>query len=252
MEQPGKTTVSSIQRQIERNIEKFQPRLVVIDYVANLAPDRQRSERNDLEIGDMLKAMRQMGKTMNFAVVSAAQLGRDALKRIRKAGASKDKAAINSEDIRGSHEYAADADNIYAMLKHIPQPNHYLELFCVKSRNGPTIFKNEKMKALLRVFPEYGLITSQECTYGEGEGDPITDESFLEDMADKSADSIPVVGKDTIFDETEDWGSWDEGGLDDLVGETVTELEEEENEEEPKEEPEEEKKSDDDFNFDLE
>lgn len=165
MEEPGNTTVVNIERQIERNIELIKPKLVVIDYVANLEAHKNRYGRNDLEIGDMLKTMRQAGKDHGFAVLSAAQLGREALKRVRKASGDRDKTSINSEDIRGSHEYAADADNIFAQLKHVQQPASLLDIFCVKSRNGPTVFENGKVRATLEVFPEYGLITSS--SYGE-------------------------------------------------------------------------------------
>ena len=65
----------------------------------------------DYLISELIDFDDAIGKALDFAVISGAQLGRDALKRIRKDGANKDKPTINSEDIRGSHEYAADADN---------------------------------------------------------------------------------------------------------------------------------------------
>jgi len=206
MEEPGNTTVLKIQRQIERNIELIKPKLVVIDYIANLEAHKNRYGRNDLEIGDMLKTMRQMGKENNFAVLSAAQLGREALKRVRKTGGDRDKTSINSEDIRGSHEYSADADNIFAQLKHDQQPSHLLDIFCVKSRNGPTVFENGKIRSTLEILPEFGLITSS--TYGEQlSQDPDSEEPIgtvnvnTLDLADKvEADGI-VINKS--FEESE-------------------------------------------------
>ena len=70
MQEPGNTTVVTIQRQIEKNIDILRPKLVVIDYVANLEAHKNRHGRNDLEIGDMLKSMRQMGKDLSFSVLS--------------------------------------------------------------------------------------------------------------------------------------------------------------------------------------
>jgi len=200
MEKPGTTSVGDIQREIERHIEIFKPKLIVIDYVANLEVEKDRRGRNDLEIGDMLKKMRQMGKTLDFAVISAAQLGRDALKRIRKAGVSQDKASINSEDIRGSHEYAADADNIFAQLKNTSQPNELLDLFCVKSRNGPTTFEDGKIKATLHIRPEFGLIMTDEGLDSMGENVDIDD--ILGDMVDQSETDIEVINKGALFDDS--------------------------------------------------
>jgi len=218
MEEPGNTTVIKIQRQIERNIELIKPKLVVIDYVANLEAHKNRYGRNDLEIGDMLKTMRQMGKDNDFAVLSAAQLGREALKRVRKSGNDRDKTAINSEDIRGSHEYSADADNIFAQLKHVQQPSALLDIFCVKSRNGPTTFENGKSRATLEIFPEYGLITSS--TYGEQiVQDPENDENNENadgetlDLMEKVEEEGYVINKS--FEEDDDMYDYDDYGIED-------------------------------------
>ena len=197
MQEPGNTTVVKIQRQIERNIEIIRPKLVVIDYVANLEAHKNRYGRNDLEIGDMLKTMRQMGKDLNFATLSAAQLGREALKRVRKTGGDRDKTSINSEDIRGSHEYSADADNIFAQLKSISQPSELLDIFCVKSRNGPTVFESGKVRATLEILPQYGLIKSS--TYGEKvDSDPDKNE-VNEDVSADLDNLMDKTEKDGVF-----------------------------------------------------
>jgi replicative DNA helicase len=200
MEEPGNTTVHTIEKMIERHIDLIKPKLVVIDYVANLEAHKNRYGRNDLEIGDMLKKMRSMGKAMDFAVISGAQLGRDALKRIRKDGANKDKPTINSEDIRGSHEYAADADNIYAQLKSTSQPTQLLDLYCVKARNGVTMFEDDSVRAVLEVFPQFGLIKSAAL---EGEASEIDD--ILGDAVDETEANTTVVSKGGhLFDDDDD------------------------------------------------
>jgi replicative DNA helicase len=208
MQEPGNTTVSKIERQIEKNIEIIQPKLVVIDYVANLEADKNRYGRNDLEIGDMLKSMRQMGKDMNFAVLSAAQLGREALKRIRKAGASREKTSINSEDIRGSHEYSADADNIYAQLKSSSQPNELLDIFCVKSRNGPTVFEDGNIRAVLDVMPEFGLIKTPSPVGAENEEPDGSEDYDLGDFIDKT-EKDKVITANKMFNEEENIYNYD-------------------------------------------
>jgi len=194
MQEPGNTTVNTIQKSIERNIDLVKPKLVIIDYVANLEANKNRYGRNDLEIGDMLKTMRQMGKDLDFAVISGAQIGREALKRIRKAGANKDKPSINSEDIRGSHEYSADADNIYAQLKSTSQPNQLLDLFCVKSRNGSITFEDDNVRAVLEVYPPFGLIQSAPI---EGEGGEIDD--IMGDFVDQTETDKKIISKGCDF-----------------------------------------------------
>lgn len=195
MQESKRTNVSSIQSNIERHIDIFKPKLVVIDYIANLEPDKARDGRNDLEIGDMLKSLRHGGKTQGYAVVSGAQLGRPALNKIKIAGKNRDKMVIGSEDVRGSHEYAADADNIYAQLKHPSLPNELLDIFCVKARNGTNIFPNGESRATLEVRPEIFLIQSQgTLTMGE-----ISADDILNDLNEIENDPPVVVSKDDGF-----------------------------------------------------
>lgn len=203
LESYGRTTVSSIKNIIERNLAVFSPRLVVIDYMANLVSDTNRYGREDLEIGDMLKSLREIGKEHNFAIVSAAQLGKEALKKVRKHGRSSKDRPINTEDIRGSHEYAADADFIYAMIKNSSQPNELLDLFCVKSRHGKTYFGNDgKVKASLKVCPPFGLIESADSDSFEkvGHDDELFD--FVDDSENERTD---IIRKDSLFDEEKVW-----------------------------------------------
>lgn len=151
--------VSVIRREIERHLDSFKPRIVIIDYIANLVPDIKRSERNDLEIGDMLKDLRIMGNAMGFAIISAAQIGREGLKRMRKT--EDGKVMAFSEDIRGSHEYSADADNIYFLLPRNDQPKRMLDFFVLKARNGRNTFKDGSIKATFDVDPAISLIKSR-------------------------------------------------------------------------------------------
>jgi len=159
MQVPGDTTVSVIERQVRRYHDIFKPVLVVVDYIDNLESDRAR-DRHDLEISDMLQKLRTQGRDLGFAVLSGAQIGRDALKRIRKAGASKEGTAVNSEDIRGAHSFAMDSDYILAQVPNTAQPEALLDIYVVKARNGKKVFANGHMKASLELYPEVQLIKS--------------------------------------------------------------------------------------------
>ena len=158
----GHTTVSEILRQIERHADVFQPRAIVVDYVGILAPDASmRNERDDVKIGLMLKSLRQAGKPgaltdKGFGTISGVQIGREALKRIRRLGVNK--TSFHSEDLRGSHDYSADADNIFAQMKDPAQPNNRLLLFHLKTRYGKPVFSNGESKVSLYVRPDISLI----------------------------------------------------------------------------------------------
>lgn len=159
MQVPGDTTVSIIERQVRKYHDIFQPKLVVVDYIDNLESDKAR-DRHDLEISDMLQKLRTMGRDLGFGVLSGAQLGRDALKRIRKAGSSKEGTSVNSEDLRGAHSFAMDSDYILAQVPNPAQPESLLDIYVVKARNGKKVFPNGHMKASLELYPEVQLIKS--------------------------------------------------------------------------------------------
>lgn len=197
----GHTTVSNILREIEKRIDVFQPRAVVVDYIGILSPDPgMKNERDDVKIGLMLKGLRQAGKPMaltdkGFGTISGAQIGRDALKRIRRLGVNK--TSFHSEDLRGSHDYSADADNIFAQMKDPAQPNNRLLLFHLKTRYGKPIFSNGESKVSLYVQPNISYIrdlnnswvtNSQDDILGKVEGDLGDPLSFDDDDDDLNFD----------------------------------------------------------------
>jgi replicative DNA helicase len=168
MESSRRIPVSIIRREIEKHLDIFKPHLVVIDYIANLTPEaRYEDERNDLQIGEMLKDLRTMGKPgaltqEGFHIISAAQIGREALKRIRRGNSNK--IGFYSEDIRGSHEYGADADTVFAQM--VEENNRTrLSLYCIKNRSGPNIFASGRPKATLEIRGEISLVRSMDTNW---------------------------------------------------------------------------------------
>jgi len=197
MDVPERVPVSMIRRAIEKNIKIFKPDVVIVDYIANLVAEKKsRAERDDIVIGNIIKDLRFMGRKNSlhsggFAVISAAQIGREALKRVRK---NSNKASFFSEDLRGSHEYSMDADWIFALMPDVQQPDKKLYVFIVKSRYGRKTFLNGSTKALLEVEPEISLIKS------------VEDEFFKvhkKDILAKIDDNILDFSKD-ILDEQPD------------------------------------------------
>lgn len=151
----SRPTVSEIKKAIEKRLPYFKPDIVVIDYIANIKPETNHD--NWLAVGDILKELRAFGKLHNFAILSAAQLSRDGIKKMKN---DKDSSKTpGSEDLRGSHEYSADADNIFAQVPSQEDPNRKLLLYCIKARYGKKTF-GDKNYAILDFYPEYSKIES--------------------------------------------------------------------------------------------
>lgn len=197
-----RTKVSTIKREIEKNIDIFRPDLVIIDYIANLTPDKTRQGRNDLEIGDMISDLSHMGHYLNFAVVSGAQIGREALKRFRSSSGTN--SSFHSEDIRGSHEYAAEADFVFAQMID-PQNNNSLLITPIKNRFGKKVFEDGSSKASLAIQPNIGLIES--------------DSKFITCSPSEIASiaSNPAFVDDLSFDDDDDDDSSSKNILDDNI-----------------------------------
>ena len=155
MDMPEGTRASVLRREIEKRLHYFQPRVVFVDYVDNLLPDYIRS-RSDEQMNDTLASLRTMGRAMGFSVVSAAQLSRDALKRLKE---SKD-GRVTSTDVRGGQVMSANSDSVYAQWRDPANPAENLIFTCIKARHGQTLFDNKRDKTVLHVRPEIGLIES--------------------------------------------------------------------------------------------
>lgn len=205
-----RTSVNLIRRMIERNLEIFKPRVVIVDYIANLTPDKK-SDRPDIEIGEMLKDLRYMGRPgvvheKGFGVVSGAQIGREGLKRVRRDGS--DKMQFFSEDLRGSHDYSADADTIYAQFPDPQQPDERLQVFVVKARYGKKTFPDGNRRAVLEIQPGISLIRSSNDYYAGADKSEVLKKAAMDDDLDFGGGAKKASTSDASFDQ-------------DVFGETV-------------------------------
>lgn len=152
-------TVSKIRADLEKRKHFFKPRLVVVDYISILSPETWYQKLAEHSwYGQMCKDLRQLGRKMGFGVLSAVQLNREAIKSLRN---QKDgKQSVGSDALRGSHDFSADADNIFVQFPSPDQPKERLFLFCVKSRYGSTMFGSMKnqTKATLEVHANIGKV----------------------------------------------------------------------------------------------
>jgi replicative DNA helicase len=197
----SRPTVSEIKRAIERKLKYFKPAVVVIDYIANIKPDA--GSDNWLAIGDILKELRAMGKEHDFAILSAAQLTRDGIKKLKN---DKDMSKTpGSEDLRGSHEYSADSDNIFAQMPSLDEPNRKMLLYCIKARYGKKTF-GDKNYAILDYYPEFSKIESS----------AVNNFTSSDSKLDDAIDFMQKINQDFDDELNDTSGSGDEFGWLDL------------------------------------
>lgn len=193
----NKLRVSDIRKLIETNYAWFKPKAVVIDYISLLRPEAIYEKAPSHEqIGHMCKDLRQLGRSLGFTVISAAQLSRDAIRKHRKE--KEGQQTVGSEDVKGSHDFSADSDNIFAQIPMPSQPNEKLQVFCIKARYGSKTFPGGKPYAVLNLAPEVGRISSEEDATWEC----LTSDSSVQ-HAESLLGSIDMVG-DLNFDDEEE------------------------------------------------
>lgn len=149
-----RTSVSRLKFEIENRAKYFKPAVVIIDYIANLQPDIRYGSRNDLEIGDILKSLRFLGKKYRFHIISAAQMNRAAIKALREGK----EGVIDSTAVHGSHQYSADSDTVFALMPNLNETDR-IKLLTIKARYGPKGASKE-----LQVDAQHCRITSTENT----------------------------------------------------------------------------------------
>jgi len=132
--QSKKIKLSQLERYIEENQHEFKPQIVIIDYLTMVGAETPRMDRRDLELGEICEYMRSMGEQMGLHVITAAQLRRAAIERIRKYGdETPEKAGLSTDDISDSNQIPATADTVFVLW---PMPGEKLKLMCVKARHS--------------------------------------------------------------------------------------------------------------------
>ena len=109
--------------------------MVVVDYLTLVSCAGSRSDRHDLEIGDITWSLKKLAKELKLPVVLLAQLNRNCEMRT-------DKRPMLS-DLRDSGNIEQDADVVMFIYRDVkynpatPEPN-VAEIIIAKQRNGPT------------------------------------------------------------------------------------------------------------------
>jgi hypothetical protein len=133
--QSQKIKLSQLERWLFEKAIKFKPDVVLLDYLDLVSPEIINPNRLDVGFGDVCKMSRSIGLNMGFSVITAAQMKRAAIDRLRKHGFdSPEKAAFGVDDISGSAMIGNDADNCFVIWK--KDGGTAIKLFTVKSRYG--------------------------------------------------------------------------------------------------------------------
>lgn len=181
-----RTSVAVLKKEIENKAAAFKPKVVIIDYVDNLQIDGRGYGQRHIDIGEILKSLRFLGKKYGFHVISAAQMGRSAIKSLR----DKKGDVPDSTSIHGSHQYSADSDTIFALMPDKEEEDK-IKIYTIKARHGRSGQTKE-----LRVDAERSLITSTNdimSTLGSASMDDIS-------LAiDTTEDEIVAVKKKVSF-----------------------------------------------------
>ena len=192
--QSEKIKMSQLEKWLSQQAATFKPNVVFLDYLSLVSPEVLNQDRLDVGYGDICKMSRAMGKNMGFSVVTAAQIKRAALDRLRKTGYSPDKAMFDTDDIAESNMIGADADNVFVLWT---KDKTELFIYTVKCRYGEA--NNQK--------PETLQIDYDTCTIADNRQVESTEAiSAKKNMGDayKSLDTMGRPNYPTIPGEDEE------------------------------------------------
>ena len=119
----GRVPINKVEDCIKTIIQQHDIDVCFVDYLECLSSGLK--EDHWKEMGTICKFLRGVGSKYGFTTVSAVQLKRDAIERVRK---SKDgKVEFGADDAQGSNQISADCDRIYVLIldKHDKNKMHW-------------------------------------------------------------------------------------------------------------------------------
>lgn len=164
-------SIPVLRRELERRANYFKPKVVVIDYLGLLKTQSNFGQRYDLALGELTKSLKFLGKKYGFHIITAAQLGRADIRRLREEGSE---ASLDSTAVKGSQEVSSDVEFIFALTMP-PDETDRLKFHVIKARYGASGYTKD-----LRVEPHYCRIMSMQqpkTTPGQA-GDAISDDEW--------------------------------------------------------------------------
>jgi replicative DNA helicase len=112
--------------------------IVVLDYIGLLDADVRSKEGRHMDLGDICKSIRGMSQQMMFSLITAAQMKRTALEKLKNVKESEP----SGEDVEGSQQIYQDADALLVVQCDKIDPNRLFLHWC-KNRQGPLADKAE-------------------------------------------------------------------------------------------------------------
>ena len=197
-------SVSFLQRELEKRANYFKPKVVVVDYLGLLKTQSNFGQRHDLALGELTKSLKFLGKKHGFHIITAAQLGRADIRRLREEGSE---AHLDSTSVKGSQEVSSDVEFIFALTTP-PDENDRLKFHVIKARYGASGYTKD-----LRVEPHRCRIFSMEQgkqTPGQA-GDAVNGEEWdlkLNEPVEQIIQKLEEVK----------FKGMDDDALDDIVG----------------------------------
>ncbi len=146
-------SIPVLRRELEKRAHYFKPKVVVVDYLGLLKTQTSFGQRHDLALGELTKSLKFLGKKYGFHIITAAQLGRADIRRLREEGSE---AQLDSTSVKGSQEVSADVEFIFALTTP-PDEDDRLKLHVIKARYGASGYTKD-----LRVEPHRCRIYSME------------------------------------------------------------------------------------------
>lgn len=197
-------SIPVLRRELEKRANYFKPKVVVIDYLGLLKTQDNFGQRYDLALGELTKSLKFLGKKYGFHIITAAQLGRADIRRLREEGSE---AHLDSTSVKGSQEVSSDVEFIFALTKP-PDEDDRLKLHVIKSRYGASGYTKD-----LRVEPNRCRIYSMEQgkqTPAQS-GDAINDDEWNLKLNEPAEDIVQKL-------EEVQFKGMDPDDLDDIIG----------------------------------
>jgi len=181
----GKIRASVLEAAIKDLIPYMDIDVVVVDYLGLLKYDLDLgsgSTEHWAQAGDVCKFLRGIGKKYGFSVISAVQLKREAISRIRKKKDSE--ISFGADDAAESNQISADADRIFALLID-PKNARYIKMFTAKNRYGKGDYE-----CSLYFDPECSRIYGDKTSYNHSELFDNKEFDAIVDQANKTREAM--------------------------------------------------------------
>ena len=177
-------SIPVLRREIEKRANYFSPEVLVVDYLGLLKTNSKYGQRHDLALGELTKSLKFLGKKHGFHVITAAQLGRADIRRLRDQGAD---AQLDSTAPTGSQEISGDSEFIFA-LTIPPDEEDRLKLHNIKSRYAASGYTKD-----LRLDANTCSIYSMSSPQNKSLKDDVLDSDWLDEPKEKIAEKLEEI-----------------------------------------------------------